>query len=137
MKGIMRFGKKRKLSPRFIGPYEILGKVGNVSYKLVLPLELSSVHNVFHVSMLRRYISDPSHVLSQEPLALDLDLSYEKRPIQILDNRVKELRNKKIHLVKILWHNQSVEEAALVLEDEMRNKYPELFGNQISRAKVL
>ena len=64
MKGIMRFGKKGKLSPRFIGPYEILEKVGNVAYRLALPLELSSVHNVFHVSMLRRYISDPSHVLS-------------------------------------------------------------------------
>ena len=74
MKGIMRFGKKGKLSPRFIGPYEILEKVENVAYRLALPPELSSVHNVFHVSMLRRYTSDPSHVLSQKPLALDLAL---------------------------------------------------------------
>ena len=96
----MRFGKKGKLSPRFISPYEILEKVGNVAYKLALPSELSSVHNVFHVSMLRRYISNQSHVHSQEPLALDLDLSYEKRHVQILDKRVKELRNKKILLVK-------------------------------------
>ena len=64
MKGIMRFGKKGKLSPKFIGPYEILEKVGNVAYRLALPPELSSVNNVFHVSMLRRYISNPSHVLS-------------------------------------------------------------------------
>ena len=97
------------MSPRFIGPYEILEKVGNVAYRLALPPKLSSVHNVFHVSMLRRYISDPSHVLSQEPLALDLDLSYEECFVQILDKRVKELRNKKIPLVKILWCNQSVE----------------------------
>ena len=90
MKGIMRFGKKEKLSPRFIGPYEILEKVGNVAYRLALRPELSSVLNVFHVSMQRRYISDPSHVLSQEPLALDPDLSYEERPIQILDKRVKD-----------------------------------------------
>ena len=74
----MRFGKKGKLSPRFIGPYEILEKVRNVAYRLVLPLELSSVHNVFHVSMLRWYISDSSHILGQEPLALDPDLSYEE-----------------------------------------------------------
>ena len=95
------------------------------------------MHKVFNVSMLRRYISNPSHVLSQEPLALDLDLSYEERPVQILDKRVKELRNKKIPLVKIIWRNQSIEEATLELEDEMRNKYPELFGKQISRTKFL
>ena len=77
----MRFRKKGKLSPRFINPYEIHEKVGNVTYRLALPPELSSVHNVFHVSMLRRYILDPSHVLSQEPLALDPYLSYEERHV--------------------------------------------------------
>ena len=73
----MRFRKKEKLSPRFIGSYEILEKVGNVAYRLALPPELSIVHKVFHVSMLRRYILDPSQVLSKEPLALDPNLSYE------------------------------------------------------------
>ena len=87
--------------------------------------------------MLRRYISNPSHVLSQEPLALDPDLSFEERHVQILDNRVKELRNKKIHLVKVLWCNQSVDEATWELEDEMRNKYRGLFGKQISKTKFL
>ena len=62
MKGVMRFGKKEKLNPRFIGPYEILKKVKNVAYRLVLPPELSGVHNVFHIFMLRKYVSDPSHV---------------------------------------------------------------------------
>ena len=98
----MIFGKKEKLSPRFIGPYKILEKVRNVVYRLALPPKLSSLHNVFHISMLMRYISKTSHVLSQEPLALDLDLSYEEYPLQILDKRVKELRNKKIPLLKIL-----------------------------------
>ena len=101
MKRSMRSEKKEKLSPRFIGLYEILEKVGNVACRLALPLKLSSVHNVFHVSMLRRYISYPSHLLSQEPLALDPDLSYEEHPIQILDKRVKRLRNKKISLLKV------------------------------------
>ena len=85
--------------------------------------------------MLRRYISDPSHVLIEEPLALDPDLSYEEHPIQILNKRKKELRNKKISLVKVLWRNLSVEEATWELEDKMINKYPELFGKQISRTK--
>ena len=87
--------------------------------------------------MLRRYILDSSHVLSQEPLELDPDLSYAERPVQILDKRVKELRHKKIPLVKGLWRNQSVEKATWELEDEMRNKYPELFGKKISRMKFL
>ena len=133
----MRFGKKGKLSTRFISPYEILENVGNVDYRLTLALELSSMHNIFHVSMLRRYILNPTHVLSQEPLALDQYLSYEECPIQILDKREKELRNKKISLVKVLWRSQSVEEATWELEDEMRNKYPELFGKQILRTKFL
>ena len=68
MKGIMRFGKKGKLSPRYIGPFEILERIGKVAYKLALPSELVSVHNVFYVSMLKKYIPDPSHVLSQEPI---------------------------------------------------------------------
>ena len=77
IKGIMRLEKKEKLSPRFIGPYEILEKVRNVAYRLALPLKLSSVHNVFHDSMLKRYISDPYRVLTQELLAFNTDLSYE------------------------------------------------------------
>ena len=137
MKGIMRFGKKGKLILRFISPYKILEKVGNVAYRLTLPSELSSVHNIFHVSILRRYISDPSHVLSQEPLALDQDLSYKERPPQILDKRVKEFRKKKIPLVKILWCNQSIEETTWELEDEMRKIYPEFFGKKILRTKFL
>ncbi|KAL5577107.1 hypothetical protein UlMin_018806 [Ulmus minor] len=68
MKGVMRFGKKGKLSPRFIGPYEILERVGKVAYRLALPPDLSKVHNVFHVSMLKKYISDPTHILQSEPI---------------------------------------------------------------------
>ena len=105
-----------------------LKRLGMLLTDLPYPPELSNVHNIFHNSMLMRYISDPSHVLSQEPLVLDPDLNYKKRPIQILDKREKELRNKKIPLVKILWRNHFVEEATWELENGMRNKYPELFG---------
>ena len=92
MKGVKRFGKKGKLSPRFIGPFEILDKVGAVAYRLALPPALADSHNVFHISMLRRYVSDPSHVLKYDTIALQKDLSYEERPVSILDRGMKELR---------------------------------------------
>ena len=83
-KKIMRFGKKGKLSPRFNGPYEVIEKVGRVAYKLALSLELEKIHNVFHVSMLRRYRSDPSHVVYSETIELRPDLTYEEEPVEIL-----------------------------------------------------
>ncbi|XP_060973968.1 uncharacterized protein LOC133039157 [Cannabis sativa] len=92
MKGIKRFGKKGKLSPRFIGPFEILEKIGQVAYRLALPPSLSAVHNVFHVSMLRKYVSDPMHILSYEMLELQPDLSYDEQPVQILDRKEKCLQ---------------------------------------------
>ncbi|KAL5563189.1 hypothetical protein UlMin_032936 [Ulmus minor] len=126
MKGVMRFGKKGKLSPRYIGPFEILERIGKVAYKLALPSELASVHNVFHVSMLRKYVSDPSHVLKSEPIEVREDLTYQEQPVQILDRKDKALRNKVIPLVKVLWRNHKVEEATWEREDEMRAKYPHL-----------
>ena len=99
---VMRFRKKGKLSPRFIGPYEVIEKVGPVAYRLALPPEMEKIHNVFHVSMLRRYRSDPSHVVSSETIELRPDLTYEEELVEILAREVKELRNKKIPLVKVL-----------------------------------
>ena len=90
----MRFGRKGKLSPRFIGPYEVIKKVGLEAYRLALPPELENIHNVFHVSMLRRYRSDPSHVVFLEIIELRLGLTYEDEPVKILAQEVKELRNK-------------------------------------------
>ncbi|KAL5549643.1 hypothetical protein UlMin_004874 [Ulmus minor] len=120
-------GKKGKLSPRYIGPFEILERIGKVAYKLALPSELAAVHNVFHVSMLRKYVSDPSHVLASEPIEVREDLTYQEQPVQILDRKDKALRNKVIPLVKVLWRNHKVEEATWEREDEMRAKYPHLF----------
>ena len=94
MKGVMRFGKKGKLNPRFIGPFEILEKIGDVAYRLALPPELSNVHNVFHVSMLRKYVSDISHVLKYKPLDLSSELAYEEQPVQILDKKKKRTKDK-------------------------------------------
>ena len=127
MKGITRFGKKGKLNPRYIGPFEILDKVGPVAYRLALPPGLANMHDVFHVSMLRKYIPDPSHVIHYKPLQLQGDMTYKEVPMKILDRKVQELRTKSIPLVKVLWRNHEIEEASWELEDEIRKKYPSLF----------
>ena len=119
--------EKSKLSPRFIGPYEVIEKVGPVAYHLALPPDLEKIYNVFHVSMLRRYRSDPSHVVSSETIELRPDLTYEEELVETLAREVKELRNKKIPLVKVLWRNHKTEEATWESEDMMRQQYPQLF----------
>ena len=118
-----RFGKKAKLRPRFIRPYEEIEKVGPMAYRLALPPELEKIHSVFHVSMLRRYRSDPSHVVATKTIELRPDLTYEEEPIEILAREVKELRNKKIPLVKVLWRNHKTEEATWESEETMRQQY--------------
>ncbi|KAL0546449.1 hypothetical protein IC582_016357 [Cucumis melo] len=128
MKGVLRFERRGKLSPRFVGPFEILERIGLVAYRLALPPSLSTVHDVFHVSMLRKYVPDPSHVVDYEPLEIDENLSYVEQPVEVLAREVKTLRNKQIPLVKVLWRNHRVEEATWEREDDMRSRYPELFG---------
>ena len=92
-KGVLRFEKRGKLGPRYIGPYEIVSKVGPVAYKLKLPPELSRIHDTFHVSMLRKYISDPLHVLREQPVQLKENLTYEETPMQIVDRKEQVLRS--------------------------------------------
>ncbi|KAJ8765372.1 hypothetical protein K2173_012069 [Erythroxylum novogranatense] len=128
-KHILRFGKKGKLSPRFIGPYEILKKVGPVAYQLALPGELARLHDVFHVSMLRRYRSDASHKISMQEIQVQQDLSYEEGPIAILAREMKQLRNKSVPLVKVLWQHHGMEEATWEPEKTMKAQYPQLFGS--------
>ena len=97
------------MSPKFISPYEVIEKVGPMAYRLALHLDLEKIRNVFHVSMLRRYRSNPSHVVSSKTIELRPDLTYEEEPVEILVWEVKELRNKKISLVKVLWRNHKTE----------------------------
>ena len=98
-----------------------------MAYRLELPTGLERVHNVFHVSQLRKYISDPSHVIEQESVTLDDTLSYVEKPEIILNTKVRATRNKEIRMVKVLWKNHGLEEATWELEDEMRKSYPSLF----------
>ncbi|KAA3479584.1 reverse transcriptase [Gossypium australe] len=107
-KKVLRLGKKGKLSPRFIGTYEVTERVGPVAYRLALPVELQKIHDVFHMSMLKRYRSDPSHILSPEEIELQSDLTYEEEP------------------VKILAHEGTTFES----EETMRLQYPHLFSGE-------
>ncbi|TYK22329.1 pol protein [Cucumis melo var. makuwa] len=111
MRGVLRFERRGKLSPRFVGLFEILERIGPVAYRLALPPSLWTVHDVFHVFMLRKYVPDPSHVVDYEPLEIDENLSYTEQPVEVLVREVKTLRNKEIPLVKVLWRNHRVEEA--------------------------
>ena len=102
MKGVMRFGKKGKLSPRYIGPYKILRRVGKVVYELDLPNDLAMVHPVFHVSLLRKFIGDENNIVPLQDVTIEENLSYEEVPVEIFDRQVKRLRNKQISSVKVL-----------------------------------
>ena len=127
-KKVMRFGKKGKLSSMFIGPYEVIEKVDPVAYRLALPPKLEKIHNVFHVSMLRRYRSDPSHVVSSETIELRPDLTQEEELVEILAREVKELWNKRIPFVKLLWRNHKTEEVTREIEEVLPQQYPQLFN---------
>ena len=126
-KGVVRFGKRGKLNPRYIRPFEIVERISPVAYRLDFPEEFSRAHNVFHISMLRKYIPDSSHVLETPEIELRDDLSYEEQPVQILGREEKELRNKTVSLVKVLWRKHLVEEATWEREDQMRSQYHHLF----------
>ncbi|XP_070022122.1 uncharacterized protein [Nicotiana sylvestris] len=103
MKSVMRFRKKGKLSPRFIGPFEVLRRNGEVAHELALPPILSSVHPVFHVSMLRKYTGDPYHVLDFSTVQLEGDLIYDVEQTAILERQVRKLRSKDIASMKVQW----------------------------------
>nr|XP_027101648.1 uncharacterized protein LOC113722568 [Coffea arabica] len=130
LKGKIKGGKGKKLQPRYIGPFNILQRIGKVAYQLELPASLSWIHDVFHVSLLKEYHLDPTHILPPEDIELDKSLAYEERPIRVLDRKVKDLRNKQIPLVKVLWKHHDVEEATWELEKDMQEKYPNLFTAQ-------
>ncbi|TYK13635.1 pol protein [Cucumis melo var. makuwa] len=134
-KGVLRFEKKGKLSLRFVGPFEILERIGPVAYRLVLPPSFSAVHDVFHVSMLRRYVAYPTHVVDFEPLQVNENLSYEEQSVEILAREVKMLRSRGISLVKVLWRSHGFEEATWEREEDRRTQYP-FRGLELSRTKV-
>ncbi|KAL2252726.1 UNVERIFIED_CONTAM: Transposon Tf2-11 polyprotein [Sesamum indicum] len=126
-RGILRFGKQGKLSPRYIGPYEIIERIGPLAYRLALQAELSQIHDVFHVSMLQRNRSDPSHIIHEPEIEIYEELTYVEEPAEILDRNVRKLRNKDIPMVKVRWSHHSPREATWEVEEHMKEKYPYLF----------
>ena len=134
-KGIVRFRKRSKLNPRYIGPFEILRKVGAVSYQLALPPDLQHIHDVFHVSLLKAYKTDDHHVLNYEPINLQSDLTYEEKPVEIVDSKFQELRNKKVKLVKVIWRNQAIEHVGIGRSNEREVSRVISASNMIPRSE--
>ena len=114
-----------KLNPRYIDLFRIFERIGPVAYRLELFLELSWIHNVFHISMLKKYVPDLSHILEAPPIELDEDLSFEVQPVAVVDQELKQL-NKVIPMIKVLWRNDMIEEVTWETEAFMRNHYPSL-----------
>ena len=129
-RGVVRFGKRGKLSPRFIGPFKILERVGTVAYRLALSPSMAGVHEVFHVSMLRRYTPDPAHVVDWGEIEVDTDGTFEEGPVCIMDSRDQVLRRKTMRLVRVLWQHRGVEESTWEREDTMWATYPFLFRDE-------
>ena len=124
--GVGRALKSKKLTPKFIGPYQISARIGPVAYRIALPPILSNIHDVFHVSQLRKYLADPSHVIEPDAIQLKDNLSFEVPPVRIDDRKIKRLRTKDVSLVKVIW-NPITGDATWELESKMREQHPELF----------
>ncbi|XP_047176282.1 uncharacterized protein LOC124843554, partial [Vigna umbellata] len=124
-----RVVRPKKLSPKFIGPYRILRRIGPVAYEIALPPRLSNLHPVFHVSQLRKYIADSSHVLELEDVRIREDRSMEIQPVSIAESRTKYFKGKSIRLVKVVW-DEKTGDSTWEVEDAMRDLYPRLFSGK-------
>jgi hypothetical protein len=130
-KGVPRFGIKGKLAPRYIGPCEIKGTCGPVAYRLKLPALMSVIHDVFHVSQLKKCVRLPTEVLPEPELEIEPDLSYQEHPVKILDRKERSTRAKSIKMYKIQWSHHSEEEATWETEDFLRSHYPDFLPKEI------
>ncbi|KAD5802517.1 hypothetical protein E3N88_13877 [Mikania micrantha] len=133
-KGVIRFGKRGKLNPRYIGPFEILKRIGPVAYQLNLPTELDGVHNVFHVSNLKKGLSDETLIVPLDEIQVDEQLRFVEEPVEIMDREVKQLKQSKIPIVKVRWNSKRGPEFTWEREDQMMSKYPHLFKQTTSNA---
>jgi hypothetical protein len=124
MKVVKRFGVKGKLSPLYIGPFPILEKCGTVAYKLELPPSLAEVHDIFHISQLKKCLKAPVDVVLPEVAPLKTDLTYPEHPIKILDQKSRVTRRKMIKFYKVQWSNQMVEDATWESEDFLCSRHP-------------
>ncbi|GJS38438.1 putative reverse transcriptase domain-containing protein [Tanacetum coccineum] len=128
-KGVVRFGKKGKLAPRFVGPFEIIAKVGPIAYGLDLPEELDAVHDTFHVSNLKKCLADPTLQVPSDEIQVDAKLNLVEEPVEILEKEFKKLKRSRIAIVKFRWNSKRGPEFTWEREDQMKLKYPHLFSD--------
>ncbi|GKD77751.1 hypothetical protein Tco_1340372 [Tanacetum coccineum] len=126
-KGVIRFGKRGKLSPRYVGPFKIIERIGHVAYRLELPKKLSSIHNTFHVSNLKKCLADENLVIPLKEIQLDDKLHFIKEPVEIMDREVKRLKQIRIPIVKVRWNSRRGPEFTWEREDFFMRKYPHIF----------
>ncbi|GKE10512.1 putative reverse transcriptase domain-containing protein [Tanacetum coccineum] len=139
-KGVVRFGKKGKLTPRFFGPFEIIEKVGPVAYMLDLPEELNGVHDTFHVSNLKKCLADPTLQVSLDEIGVDDKLNFVEEPVEILEREFKKLKRSRIAIVKVRCNSKRGPKYTWEREDQMKFKYPHLFSDDnisISRFRTV
>ncbi|GKD01871.1 hypothetical protein Tco_1172145 [Tanacetum coccineum] len=128
-KGVLRFGKKGKLAPRFVRPFKIIEKVGPVACRLDLPEELNGVHDTFHVSNLKKCLADPTLQVPLDEIRVDAKLNFIEEPVEILEREFKKLKRSRIAIVKVQWNSKRGREFTWECEDQMRLKYPHLFSS--------
>jgi hypothetical protein len=126
-RGIQRFGVKGKLSPQYIGPFEILEICGPIAYRLQLPFQLAAVHNIFHVSQLRKCIKIPTKIIDPQTIEIEPDLTYTEHPLKVLDTKERSTRRETIRMYKIQWNHHTEEEATWETESYLQHNFPGFF----------
>ncbi|GJX87038.1 hypothetical protein Tco_0337812 [Tanacetum coccineum] len=135
-KGVVRFGKWGKLNPRYVGPFKVIERVGTVAYKLELPQQLSRVHNTFHVSNLKKCLSDESLVIPLKELRVDDKLHFVEEPVEVMDREIKQLKRSRIPIIKVRWNSKRGPEFTWEREDQFKQKYPHLFTKTAPSSSV-